>query len=42
MLDTAGRQELSVLPAVAAAMDRAIARGLGARDFAVYARVERR
>jgi len=42
MLETAGRAELSVLPAVAAAMDRALGRGLGARDFAIYARVERR
>jgi len=38
MLETAGAAKLSVLPAVAAAMDRAVGAGLGERDFAVFAR----
>ncbi len=42
MLETAGQQSLSVLPAVAAAMDRAIAQGHGQKDFAIYARVDRK
>jgi 3-hydroxyisobutyrate dehydrogenase-like beta-hydroxyacid dehydrogenase len=39
MLETAGAgAALTLLPAVAAAMDRALAAGLGAKDFAVFAR----
>lgn len=41
MLQTAGPARLAVLPAVAAAMDRALAAGLGQQDFAIYARPER-
>lgn len=37
MLETAGAAPLAVLPGVAAAMDRALAAGQGARDFAVFA-----
>ncbi len=39
MTETAGRdQSLTVLPALAAAMDRALAAGLGEKDFAVFSR----
>lgn len=38
MLESAGHAPLIVLPAIAAAMDRAIARGQGSLDFAVFAR----
>ncbi len=41
MIETAGRQHLQVLPAVAAAMDEAIARGLGNADFATFAQPRR-
>ncbi|MGE3174897.1 MAG: NAD(P)-dependent oxidoreductase [Planctomycetota bacterium] len=42
MLECAGGpQRLSVLPAVAGAMDRAIDQGLGQRDFAIYAKADR-
>jgi 3-hydroxyisobutyrate dehydrogenase-like beta-hydroxyacid dehydrogenase len=41
MLETAGQAELCVLPAVAAAMDRAIAAGKGREDFAIFARPAR-
>lgn len=41
MLETAGAAELAVLPAVAAAMDRALAEGRGGQDFAVFARDDR-
>lgn len=37
MLETAGDARLSVLPAVAAAMDRALEAGMGQRDFAAFA-----
>lgn len=37
MLETAGASKLTVLPAVAAAMDEAIAAGRGAEDFAAIA-----
>jgi hypothetical protein len=36
MQEAAGSQPLIVLPAVAAAMDRAIARGDGKLDYAVF------
>lgn len=36
MQETAGKEPLIVLPAVAAAMDRALQRGLGQRDYAVF------
>lgn len=36
MIEAAGRTQLHVLPAVAAAMDRAIARGLGQADYAAF------
>lgn len=39
MLETAGSAPLIVLPAVAAAMDRALAAGHGHQDYAVYARL---
>ncbi len=42
MLETAGDLPLSVLPAVAAAMDRAIQQGHGHKDFAIFARHDRR
>lgn len=42
MLDAAGDARLAVLPAVAAAMDQALQRGLGSRDFAVFARADLR
>jgi 3-hydroxyisobutyrate dehydrogenase-like beta-hydroxyacid dehydrogenase len=38
MLDTAGAAPMTVLPAVAAAMDRALAAGRGRDDFAIFAR----
>lgn len=42
MLEAAGGDAaLSVLPGVARAMDEAIAQGLGAQDFAIYARPDR-
>ena len=39
MLETAGTIPLTVLPAIAKAMDTGLARGLGAQDYAVFARV---
>ena len=41
MLQTAAGKGLSMLPAVAAAMDRALAEGRGQQDFAVFARLDR-
>jgi 3-hydroxyisobutyrate dehydrogenase-like beta-hydroxyacid dehydrogenase len=41
MLETAGTAPLTVLPGVAAAMDRALQEGRGAQDFAVFARADR-
>ncbi|HLQ36569.1 MAG TPA: NAD(P)-binding domain-containing protein [Planctomycetota bacterium] len=41
MQEAAGKAQLVVLPALAAAMDRALARGLGHQDFAVFARTDR-
>ena len=38
MQATAGSSPLSVLPAIAAAMDQAIARGRVSADFAVFTR----
>ena len=38
MLQAAGTEPTLVLPAVVAAMDAALARGLGAKDFATFAR----
>jgi hypothetical protein len=38
MLEAAGSEKLIVLPGVATAMDRALAAGRGASDFAVFAR----
>jgi 3-hydroxyisobutyrate dehydrogenase-like beta-hydroxyacid dehydrogenase len=38
MQEAAAREPLIVLPAVAAAMDRAIARGLGSADYAAFTR----
>jgi len=38
MIETAGEGPLTVLPAVAGAMDAAIDRGLGAEDFAIFAK----
>lgn len=38
MLRACGESQLSVLPALASSMDRSIAQGLGAKDFAVFAR----
>ena len=38
MIEAAAPEPVVVLPAVAAAMDRALAAGHGARDFAVFAR----
>ena len=40
MLETAGKAPTIVLPALAAAMDKALARGRGSQDFAVFARAE--
>ena len=40
MLEAAGRARLTVLPALAAAMDRALAQGKGRQDYAVFARAE--
>ncbi|MCB9876670.1 MAG: NAD(P)-dependent oxidoreductase [Planctomycetes bacterium] len=37
MIETAGADQLTVLPAIAAAMDRALAKGHAASDFAVFA-----
>ena len=37
MIETAGREQLTVLPAVAAAMDRALQQGHATADFAVFA-----
>ena len=42
MLEAAGDGPLSVLPAVAAAMDRALAEGRKHQDFTVFARLDRR
>ncbi len=38
MLKTAGERALTVLPAIAAAMDRRLAEGAGAQDYAVFAK----
>lgn len=39
MLETAGTIPLTVLPAIAKAMDTGLAKGLGAQDYAVFAKV---
>jgi 3-hydroxyisobutyrate dehydrogenase-like beta-hydroxyacid dehydrogenase len=41
MLETAGKTQLSLLPALAAAMDRALQEGRATQDFAVFARADR-
>jgi 3-hydroxyisobutyrate dehydrogenase-like beta-hydroxyacid dehydrogenase len=39
MLETAGEAPLTVLPAIARAMDASLAKGLGTQDYAVFAKV---